>query len=218
MCCRIVRPPEPPNGLASTWRSKSSAAIAAVSMRRGRERARQVADRFHLLQNLRETIEAQLRHLDRSTGRVLLLGANDEDVAAIASGSGGRRDVVEHRCLTKQAHRRSRQAIFDQIHSLREAGNSIGDIARQTGFGSRTIRKWLKFDAPPARRATAPKPCSPNYSFDYLSRRWGGSMRSRPRAAPRERVPRLCRQLLPSGAAWGHDKIGATAYANLDET
>ncbi len=41
-------------------------------------------------------------------------------------------------------------------------------VARQTGFGSRTIRKWLKCDAPPERRATAPKPCSPNYFIDYL--------------------------------------------------
>ena len=99
--------------------------------------------------------------VNNAGGRALLREANDEGVAAIASGPGGRRDVVEHRCLTRQAHRRSRQAIFDQIHSLREAGNSIGDIARQTGFGSHTIRKWLKFDAPPERRAMALKPCSP---------------------------------------------------------
>jgi hypothetical protein len=76
------------------------------------------------------------------------------------------------RDLTCQAHRHSRQAVFDQIHTLREAGTSIGDIARQTGFGPRSIRKWLQFSTPPERRATAPKPCSPNYSSDYLSRRW----------------------------------------------
>ena len=61
---------------------------------------------------------------------------------------------------TRQAHRnRSRQAIFDQIHTLREAGTFIGDIAaRQTGFGPRSIRKWLQFSTPPgATRAAAPK-------------------------------------------------------------
>jgi Transposase len=160
--------------------SRDRCGLYAQGAREGASQARQVVDRFHLLQNLRETIEAQLSRVDRSTGRALLPEANDEGVAAIASGPGGRRDLVEHRCLTRQAHRRSRQAIFDQIHSLREAGNSIGDIARQTGFGSRTIRKWLKFDAPPERRATAPKPCSPNYFFDYLSRRWAeGCVRGR---------------------------------------
>jgi hypothetical protein len=129
---------------------------------------------------LRETIEAQLSRADRSTGRALLPESNDEEVAAIACGPGGRRDAAEHRHLSRQAHRRSRQAIFDQIHSLRDAGNSIGEIARQTGFGPRSIRKWLKFTAPPERRATAPKPCSPHYFFDYLSRRWAeGCVRGR---------------------------------------
>ncbi len=146
----------------------------------GLPQARQVADRFHLLQNLRETIEAQLSRADRSTGRALLPEANDQDVVTIARGPGGRRDAVAHRHLARQAHRRSSQALFDQIHILREAGTSIGDIARQTGFGPRSIRKWLKFTAPPGRCATAPKPCSPNYFIDYLSRRWAeGCVRGR---------------------------------------
>src|SRR5271166_1769920 len=119
----------------------------------GASQARQVADRFHLLQNLRETIETQLSRVDRPTGRALLPESNDEHVASTASGPGGWSDVAEHPLLTRQAHCRSRQAIFDQIHSLREAGNSIATIARETGFGSRTIRKWLKCDAPPERRA-----------------------------------------------------------------
>ena len=102
------------------------------------------------------------------------------DPATIACGSGGRRDAAAHRHLTRQAHRRSRQAVFDQIHILREAGTSIGDIARQTGVGPRSIRTWLKFTAPPERRATTPKPCSPNYFIDYLSGRWAeGCVRSR---------------------------------------
>jgi transposase len=94
--------------------SRDRCGLYAQGARVGASQARQVADRFHLLQNLRETIEAQLSRVDRSTGRALLPEANDEGVAAIASGPGGRRDLAEHRCLTRQAHRRSRQAIFDQ--------------------------------------------------------------------------------------------------------
>jgi len=160
--------------------SRDRCGLYAQGAREGAPQARQVADRFHLLQNLRETIEAQLSRADRSTGRALLPESNDEDVVTIARDPGGRRDAAAHRHLTQQAHRRSRQAIFDQIHILREAGTSIGDIARQTGFGPRSIRKWLKFTAPPERCATAPKPCSPNYFIDYLSRRWAeGCVRGR---------------------------------------
>ena len=152
--------------------SRDRCGLYAQGAREGAPHARQVADRFHLLQNLRETIETQLSRADRATGRALLPESNDEDAATIGCGSGGRRDAAAHRHLIRQAHHRSRQAIFDQIHILREAGTSIGDIARQTGFGPRSIRKWLKFTAPPERRATVPKPCSPNYFLDYLSRRW----------------------------------------------
>lgn len=160
--------------------SRDRCGLYAQGAHEGAPQARQVADRFHLLQNLRETIETQLSRADRSTGRALLPESNDEDPATTACGSGGRRAAAAHRHLTRQAHRRSRQAIFDQIHILREAGTSIRDIARQTGFGPRSIRKWLKFTAPPERRATAPKPCSPNYFLDYLSRRWAeGCVRGR---------------------------------------
>jgi transposase len=160
--------------------SRDRCGLYAQGAREGAPQARQVADRFHLLQNLRDTIETQLSRADRSTGRALLPEAKDENVLTIARGPGGRRDVAHHRHLIRQAHRRSRQAIFDQIHTLREAGTSIADIVRQTGFGPRSIRKWLKFTAPPERRATEPNPCSPNYFLDYLSRRWAeGCVRGR---------------------------------------
>src|SRR5271166_5219851 len=122
MCCRTAQPAERLNGLAGILRSKSSAAIAcslfALATRKGAPQARQVADRFHLLQNLRETIETQLSRADRSTGRALLPESNDEDVVTISNGPGGPGEVAEHRHLTRQAHRRSRQAVFDQIHTL----------------------------------------------------------------------------------------------------
>jgi transposase len=160
--------------------SRDRCGLYAEGARAGASQARQVADRFHLLQNLRETIEAQLSRVGRPTGRALLPECNDEHFASIVSGPGNRNDVAEHRRLTRQAHRRSRQAIFDQIHSLRKAGNSIAIVARETGFRCRTIRKWLKCRAPPERRASAPKTCSPHHFFDYLSRRWAeGCVRGR---------------------------------------
>ena len=162
--------------------SRDRGGLYAQGAREGAPQARQVADRFHLLQNLRETIEAQLSRADRSTGRALLpvSECEDESDATIAHSSEDRREVAGHRRLSKQAHRRSRQAIFDQIRTLRAAGASIREIAQETGFGPRSIRKWLKFRTPPERRAAAPKPCSPIHFLDYLSRRWAeGCIRGR---------------------------------------
>ena len=45
---------------------------------------------------------------------------------------------------------------------------------------ARSVRKWLKFSAPPERRAAEPTPCSPNYFLTYLSGRWAeGCVRGR---------------------------------------
>ena len=52
--------------------SRDRCGLYAQGAHEGAPQARQVADRFHLLQNLRETIETQLSRADRSTGRALL--------------------------------------------------------------------------------------------------------------------------------------------------
>ena len=141
MCCRIGQPRR--LGLRPQVEivSRDRCGLYAQGAREGAPQARRVADRFHLLQNLRETIETQLSRADRSTGGALLPESRD-DVVTIWGGSGwAQAKSQKNRRLTRQAHRRSRQAVFDQIHILREAGASIGDIARGTGFSPRSIRK-----------------------------------------------------------------------------
>ena len=94
--------------------SRDRSGLYAQGGREGAPQARQIADRFHLFQNLRESIEAQLSRVDRPTGRALLpLSKGEDDIAAtIVSSSRGQSDVAEHRKLTRQARRRSRQAIL----------------------------------------------------------------------------------------------------------
>ena len=95
--------------------SRDRCGLYAQGAREGAPQARQIADRFHLFQNLRETIETPMSRSDSSTGRALLPAAKEEDEGGTATmrASEGRRGVAEHRLLTKRAHRRSRQAIFD---------------------------------------------------------------------------------------------------------
>jgi transposase len=51
--------------------SRDRCGLYAQGAHESAPQARQVADRFHLLQNLRETIETHLSRADRSTGRAL---------------------------------------------------------------------------------------------------------------------------------------------------
>ena len=87
---------------------------------------------------------------------------------------------AEHRCLTRMANRRSRQAFFDRVRALRREGRPSATSCEQTGFDRRTIAKWIRADALPQRNAAAPKTTSPRYFEEYLSRRWSeGCVRGR---------------------------------------
>jgi transposase len=153
----------------------------AQGAQQGAPQARQVADRFHILQNLREAIQTQLSRAG-SSARPLLPArdGNDAGEAMISCSPRDKHGGAEHRCLTRMANQRSRQAIFDRVRALRSEGKNIAEIVRQTGLHRRTIAKWIRADALPHRNATAPKTTSPRYFEEYLSRRWAeGCVRGR---------------------------------------
>ena len=124
----------------------------------GAPQARQVADRFHILQNLREAIQAQLSRAAGSSARPLLPpDVDDERAAVISSSPRDKHGGAEHRCLTRMANQRSRQALFDRVRALHREGRSVSDIVRQTRFDRRTIAKWIRADALPQRNGAAPR-------------------------------------------------------------
>jgi hypothetical protein len=145
----------------------------AQGAQQGAPQARQVADRFHILQNLREAIQMQLSRTG-SSARPLLpaTDGNDAGDAMISCGPWDKHGGAEHRYLARLANQRSRQVIFGRVRALRSEGKNITEIVRQTGLHRRTIAKWIRADALPHRNATAPKTTSPRYFEEYLSRRW----------------------------------------------
>ena len=139
----------------------------------GAPQARQIADRFHILQNLREAIQAQLGRTAGSSARPLLpADVDDEREAVILRSPRDKHGGAEHRCPTRMVNQRSRQASFEWVHALHREGSSVSDIVRQTGFDRRTIAKWIRAEALPPRNAAAPKTTSPRNFEEYLSRRW----------------------------------------------
>ena len=139
--------------------SRDRCGLYAQATREGAPQAQQVADRFHLVQNLRSAIEEQMSHSGRATGRAILPENAIVDAAA-------------HRRRARLAHRQSRQELFDMLHALRQDGLSYSEIARRTGYGRRSVTKWLKFEAPPDRRRAALKPTSPWYFETFLAECW----------------------------------------------
>ncbi|MBB4244490.1 transposase [Rhizobium tropici] len=86
--------------------SRDRCGLYAQAVREGARQARQVADLFHLIQNLRAVIEEQKSLSGRTTGRSIL----SEDAIV---------DAATHRRRARLAHRQSRQEIFEMLHALR---------------------------------------------------------------------------------------------------
>jgi transposase len=137
----------------------------AKAARQGAPQALQVADRFHLVQNLRQAIEEQMNMHGRATGRALLSDAENISTA-------------NHLLRSRLAHRKSREEIFRNIHALRDQGLSCSEIGRRTGFPRRSVAKWLSSDSPPDRRRAALKPTSPWYFESILADLWKQGIRS----------------------------------------
>jgi transposase-like protein len=98
--------------------------VMIPDVRKGAPAARQGADRFHLMQNLRENIEREMTSVNRCAGRPRL--------PAVA---GDRHEV------RRRQSRLSRQALFVNAKGMHAAGRTFGDIAVEIDADRRTIAK-----------------------------------------------------------------------------
>lgn len=139
--------------------SRDRAGLYADAARKGAPQARQVADRFHLLKNLRETIERQLGRLEAPIRESVLQVEDDPDMPKqiVIERSGGCSEVAMH-------DRRVRRG--------RDAAHTVTEIARKLGLGPRRVYRWVRCIDVPERNAMAPKICTPAYFEAFLARCW----------------------------------------------
>jgi hypothetical protein len=107
----------------------------------------------------------------RATGRALLPDKeieNDHDDRALDEPA----PETPWRNQLRRAHRQSRKDVFETVHALSKEGLTCSDIARRTGYGRRSITKWLTFETPPDRRRGALQPTSPLYFEAFLTQCW----------------------------------------------
>ena len=107
--------------------SRDRAGLYAEAAREGAPQARQLADRFHLLQNFRETVERQLGRYEAPVPEARA-SPDDDQVTAPSALPDCASDVAEQTCLMRRGRLAARQHLFDEIRALFEGGNSIGDI------------------------------------------------------------------------------------------
>jgi DNA-binding PucR family transcriptional regulator len=102
----------------------------------------QVADRFHLLKNLRDVI---LR-VFRQHAEVLEL------VPPPMNHFQRLTNLRLDREASKERTREHTRELFESIHALSKKGVKNAQVARELGIHRHTVEKYLAFKTPPERR------------------------------------------------------------------
>lgn len=154
---------------------------------RGAPTALQVADRWHLVDNLVDALERFLLHkrtlLKQTAANIVATSGDDEP-----SGSGactptdemyiGRRKRPAPRLWHQRAEAESqrrhtaRLICYERIHTLAAAGADKADIARMVGVSRQTVHRYLAMSAPPERRQPRRRGTVLDVWKPYLLRRW----------------------------------------------
>jgi transposase len=147
--------------------SRDRSAAYAQAATEGAPQARQVADRWHLLKNLREAMErllgrcsAQVRAALQETppaevtpptlpGQPVSLPASSRTVegqatVALPIGPSPTQAARTLREQARQVKRQQRSERYQQVRNLRGQGVSIRGIARQVGLNVKAIRRYLR--------------------------------------------------------------------------
>ncbi len=151
--------------------SRDRCGLYAQGAVQGAPQARQVADRFHLLQNLRQSIERQLSRSPRPPQPIAPCEASLAPPETVIRRYG-QPEVTEDRHLVQTGRRAALHRRFNQVKALQREGKSHGAIAREAGLHWRTVDKWTRLDTLPERAIMAPKTTTPAAFRSYLAQRW----------------------------------------------
>jgi hypothetical protein len=154
--------------------------LYADGIRRGAPGAVQVVDRFHLVQNLRQVLEAVLINhravlQAAAVGTALALTLSPRVVPVTPRYRDRRRRPKPAPPPVERPPRHARWvAIYEAVHTLRARGTPIAIMARQLGISRPTVYAYLRRDTPPGpsqlQRPPSARVLTPY--LPYLIRRW----------------------------------------------
>ncbi|HEY5869520.1 MAG TPA: ISL3 family transposase [Candidatus Tectomicrobia bacterium] len=159
---------------------RDRSALYADGIRRGAPQAVQVVDRFHLVKNLREAVEAFL-HSQRPA--LQDAAARTAQALTLVAGPGPSTPMYRgrHRCSPVQQQRREAAqqqrhaawvATYEAIHSLHARGTPVTTIAQQLGISRPTVYAYLRRTGPPSPRSPQRSGQVLQPYMPYVIQRW----------------------------------------------
>ena len=163
----------------------------------------QVADRFHLLQNLIQAVEEQLDMMPEATH----LASAAVGVASERTQADALTQVVEQLPSLPETPRPAVvQARFAQVMTLHRDGLNNQQIMRLTGVGRRRVETWTRSGHLPERQRLRPRVGMPESFRDYLWQRWQQGCHS---------VRQLLSEIRPQGYRGGYSGLARLLVAVL---
>ncbi len=148
----------------------------AAAARIGAPQAQQVADRFHLAQNLTEIVEVILARCRAEIRKAFLPAVTSSDGVSQQELSFDEWSPTldPHAVHTHLARQEERADCYQQLIELRNSGLTTKEIARRLDMAERTVRYWfsggIPFEKKPSHRQKR-RSCFDPYA-SYVAERW----------------------------------------------
>jgi len=139
---------------------------------RGAPQALQIADRWHLLHNLAESLEKVLARHHADLKRAFQWNEEPQTPQPSPEELQARMAALSQAEQVQQARRERRLATFTRVHELSAQGWSFASIARILGMNKKTVRQFAQSEQFPESRPRSDRGQKLTPYVPYLQAQW----------------------------------------------
>jgi transposase len=152
--------------------TRDRAGAYADGIRRGAPAAEQVADRFHVLVNLRDALARFLSRKHAAVQAAARDAAPTEPPTDGATVPAKASPALTRPAREQQNRRAQRVARYEAVRRLQAEGVGLREIGRRLHLARKTVRRFAYAESFPERQPRPPQPTLFTPYEAYLRRRW----------------------------------------------